>query len=341
LTRLVSSIKIASGNEEEMVINFERLSKYTWSVLVYNLFVIVWGGYVRASGSGAGCGSHWPLCNGVVVPREPAIGTIIEFTHRITSGATVILVIILCVWVWRKFPRGYALRWTSGASVFFIFTESLIGAGLVLFRLVENDDSIARAVSMMAHLVNTLLLLAALALTAWFLTFGAPRKYHPGRTMFLAFVVGAIGMFVLGASGAVTALGDTLFPVATVAEGIRREFAGTAHYLLRLRILHPPIAIIVGIYVASYGWRLQKQRPSSHATKLSIVLIVLVATQFGLGILNIWLLAPIWLQLVHLLMTTLIWIAYILTSVSGLVSSNFSPRVGQEYVQNGVKQPAA
>jgi heme A synthase len=110
---------------------------------------------------------------------------------------------------------------------------------------------------------------------------------------------------------------------------------------LRLRILHPPIAIIVGLYLASFGWRLQKQYPSNYTAMLSRILIALVAVQFGLGILNIWLLAPIWLQLVHLLMTTLIWIAYILTSVSGLVSGNFSPRVGQEHIQNRVKQPAA
>jgi heme A synthase len=323
-----------------MEIKLDRLSKYSWAVLVYNLFVIVWGGFVRASGSGAGCGSHWPLCNGVVVPRAPAFGTIIEFTHRITSGATVILVIILCVWIWRVFPRGHAVRWASGACVFFIFTESLLGAGLVLFHLVEYNDSIARAVSMMAHLVNTLLLLSALALTAWFVTFGAPQEMQPGRLNYIAFGFGVLGMFILGASGAVTALGDTLFPVATVAEGIQREFAATAHYLLRLRVLHPPIAILVGIYAASFGWRLQKQFPSKSTTTAAKILVALVAVQFGLGFLNIWLLAPIWLQLVHLLMTSLIWITYILTSVSGLVSSYFFPRISQEHIQNRINQTA-
>ncbi len=157
---------------------------------------------------------------------------------------------------------------------------------------------------------------------------------------FIGFGFGVIGMFVLAASGAVTALGDTLFPVASVAEGIQREFASTAHYLLRLRVLHPPIAILVGLYVASFCWRLQKHYPSSQTTNVAKILIALVALQFGLGFLNIWLLAPIWLQLVHLLMTTLIWIAYILTSVSGLVFSYLLPGVSQEHIQNRVHQPA-
>jgi heme A synthase len=324
-----------------MLKTMDRLAKFSWFVLLYNLFVIVWGGFVRASGSGAGCGAHWPLCNGVVVPRAVQLETIIEFTHRVTSGLTVVFILGMCIWVWRKYPKSRVLRWTSGASVFFIFTESLLGASLVLLELVAYDDSLARAFFMMTHLVNTMLLLASIALTAWFITTGSPLKWQAGGKFRIGFIVGILGMFVLGASGAITALGDTLFPSATLAEGIQREFADTAHYLLRLRIYHPPIAILVGLFAASYCWRLQAAFPSPRTRNIARILIGLVLVQFGLGFVNVILLAPIWLQLVHLLMTTLIWIAFVLTSISGLVASHFTPGVREEHVQHRVEQPAA
>jgi heme A synthase len=318
-----------------------RISKFAWFILIYNLMVIVLGGFVRASGSGAGCGSHWPLCNGVVVPQAPAIQTIIEFTHRITSGLTVVLILALLIWTWRSFSKGAIVRWTSGASVFFIFTESLLGAGLVLFHLVEDNDSIVRAISMMVHLVNTFLLLGALASTAWFLTFGQPQKMHLGRLNTILFGLGVLGIFILGASGAVAALGDTLFPATSLAEGFQQEFAKTAHYLLRLRVLHPPIAILVGLYVAWVGRRINKFFPSIYVGRISNGLFSLVVLQLGFGLLNVWLLAPIWLQLVHLLMTSLIWIAYILTGIAGGVAGYLPARIRKEHVQNRIKQPAA
>ncbi len=49
-------------------------SRYAWGVLLWNVLVALWGAYVRATGSGAGCGSHWPTCNGEILPRAPAGG---------------------------------------------------------------------------------------------------------------------------------------------------------------------------------------------------------------------------------------------------------------------------
>lgn len=160
-----------------------KLAKYAWGVLVYNLFVIVFGAFVRATGSGAGCGSHWPLCNGVMIPRAPAIETVIEFSHRLSSGVTLVLIAILIVQVWRTYPKGSALRKSSGFIGLFVIIKSLLGAGLVLFELVQHDASLARAISMMAHLLNTFLLLASLMVTAWWLTKGAPVTWgKDGKT---------------------------------------------------------------------------------------------------------------------------------------------------------------
>src|SRR6266481_5513389 len=154
-----------------------RYATYAWGVLAFNLFVILWGAYVRASASGAGCGSHWPLCNGEVVPRAPRLETIIEFTHRVTSGLALFAVVGLVIWSAVSYPRGHRARRMAIVSLIFILTEALLGAGLVLFQLVAQDASVGRAFYLSLHLVNTLFLLGALALTAWY----SRESATPGR----------------------------------------------------------------------------------------------------------------------------------------------------------------
>ena len=131
----------------------KSFAKYAWFVLLFNLFIIIWGAFVRASGSGAGCGDHWPKCNGEIIPQDPSIATIIEFTHRATSGLALIFVIIMYIWS-RKLPferpRIYARN-----SLILIIIEALLGAGLVLLGLVDKNETYSRAVVMSIHLANT------------------------------------------------------------------------------------------------------------------------------------------------------------------------------------------
>ncbi|HEX9001707.1 MAG TPA: COX15/CtaA family protein, partial [Blastocatellia bacterium] len=84
---------------------FTRFAKFAWLVVAYNLMVIVWGAYVRASKSGDGCGSHWPLCNGEVIPLAPTVKTLVEFSHRLSSGLALLLTVVLVVWAFRAFAR--------------------------------------------------------------------------------------------------------------------------------------------------------------------------------------------------------------------------------------------
>src|SRR6266540_6286398 len=107
----------------------DRFAKYAWFALAFNLLVIVWGAFVRASGSGAGCGSHWPLCNGEVVPVNPSIERVIEFTHRGMSGVALLLVLGMVIWAFRAYPPGRVRR-GAVASMIFILIEALIGAAL-------------------------------------------------------------------------------------------------------------------------------------------------------------------------------------------------------------------
>ncbi len=309
-----------------------NFARYAWFVLAFLLLVILWGAFVRATGSGAGCGSHWPLCNGVVIPRAAEVETLIEFTHRISSALSGVLVLVLLFWAFRLYPRGHIVRRAAILSTVFIITEGAVGAGLVLFEWVAGNQSVARAVSMAVHLVNTFLLLAAVALTAWWA--GAAtgpgagsgegesgdfrlRLRGQGRSGWL--LLGGLAlMLLLGASGAVTALGDTLFPAGSLAEGISQDFLPTAHFLVRLRIYHPILAVLTGIYLFLAGPRIAAARPGMGALVFSRATQIIVIAQIVAGFVNVLLNVPIWMQLVHLLLADLLWIAVVLLGAAVL-----------------------
>src|SRR5580704_5699665 len=221
-------------------------ARFAWCLLGYDVLVVLWGAFVRASGSGAGCGRHWPMCNGEIVPRAPRLETLIELSHRVSSGVAFVLTGVLLVGALRSYPRGHHVRRGAGAAMFLMVCEAAVGAGLVLFELVAHDASLKRALSVSVHLVNTFLLLAATSLTAWWASGGAAPVRGGQRVVAWAVGVPLAAMLVVGASGAVTALGDTLFPSASLAAGLRADFAPSAHIFIRLRAVHPVLAAMTG-----------------------------------------------------------------------------------------------
>ncbi len=225
-----------------------NFAKFSWLVLFWTLLVILWGALVRATGSGAGCGNHWPTCNGEIIHQPQAIETVIELTHRAMSGGALILVLIMLIWGFRTAPKGHLTRKGVTASAFFILLESLLGAGLVLLDLVGDNDSIHRAIAVALHLLNTFVLLGAMALNAWWASGGKALTYKNKGNWPLWFLLGLAGVALIGMTGAVTALGDTLFPVTSLADGLSQDSAPNAHFLIRLRVIHPIIAILVGLY---------------------------------------------------------------------------------------------
>jgi len=288
------------------------LAAYAACVLAWNVLVILWGAYVRATGSGAGCGAHWPLCNGEVVPRSAEAATLIELTHRLTSGVALLLVVGLVVWAFRSRPRGDRARFWAAASGVLIVVEALLGAGLVLFELVADDASTARAFAMIAHLINTFALLAALTLAVrWSAAPAGAAPSAPWRVPpFLAAALA--GVVAIAATGAVAALGDTLFPARSLAEGLRQDFSPASHFLLRLRILHPVLGVALGLLAALAAalTALRSREQAVHAGAAAVVALVLL--QIACGFANWLLLAPIWLQIVHLLLADALWIALVL-----------------------------
>lgn len=292
-----------------------RFAKFAWGVLIYNLLVILWGAFVRATGSGAGCGSHWPTCNGEIIPRAASVDTLIEFIHRVTSGVAFLLVLAMLIWALRAYPRGHIVRFGAFFSLIFMVVESLLGAGLVLFERVATDVSYARAVWMAAHLLNTFILLMWITLTAWWASGGARFPLRGQGWTGLAVLGALVLMAVIGVSGAVTALGDTLLHLNVIHTN---PIVGET--LLALRVYHPTLAVAIALYMIVVLTRLMLDRPSPTAFRLGVGFNLLYVAQLGLGLLNVWLKAPVWMQLVHLLVSDILWIMLVVFSATVLAT---------------------
>ena len=302
-----------------------RFARATWGLVAFLLAVVAWGAFVRATGSGAGCGAHWPVCNGQVLPRAPALETMIEFSHRVSSGLVTLAVLAWAVWGFLAFPRGHRVRRGAVLGVLAILVEGAIGAALVLLRLTGKDESLTRAVVMGLHLVNTFFLLAVVALSgAWAGGVSRPRLRDQGA---LAVLVPAalLGLVVLAVSGGVAALGDTLFPASSLAEGFRQDLSGSAHVLLRLRVVHPLLAVAVGTLLLVTAAVCAMLRPGHSVRRAAVALGALVVLQLTAGMVNLVLLAPVWMQLVHLVLADAVWLAAVLLGAKALAED--APRL--------------
>jgi heme A synthase len=285
-----------------------RFAKFAWLTLGYNILVILWGAFVRATGSGAGCGSHWPTCNGQIIPRDPSIETLIEFSHRLTSGLAFLLVLAMLIWAFRAYPRGHIVRLGAALSMFFMLTEALVGAGLVLFERVATDVSYARAVWMAAHLLNTFILLLFITLTAWWASGGA-RFPLRGQGWTGAATLGAL--FLMTAhrherrghcAGRYAAAPECDSHEPRRGRDAARAARLPSHTGGRNRVLYarcadaPDAGSPVADRLSAGDWL----QPA------------LCGAVGALGLVNVWLKAPVWMQLVHLLITDILWIMLVL-----------------------------
>ena len=290
----------------------KRFAWFAWAVLAFNIPVILWGAYVRVSYSGDGCGAHWPFCNGQALPQNMSKPTIIEFTHRMMTSVDSILMIALVALAFWLYPKRHAIRRYAVASLGFLFVEALLGAGLVLFRKVAHDQSSGRIWYLSAHLTNTMLLLAAMTLTAWMASGGISRLRIRNATPGLLWA--GLVTILISLTGVVTALGDMLFPANSLMEGMRRDLSSESPVLLRLRVAHPAIAVLGAAFVIWMALAFMRKSDSESGRKAAVRLVGLCCFQLLVGAANLTLLAPIWMQLIHLLMADLVWVAVVLAA---------------------------
>jgi cytochrome c oxidase assembly protein subunit 15 len=289
------------------------LRRFAWGVLAFFILTILWGAVVRATGSGAGCGEHWPLCNGTVLQPSPTLHTIIELTHRVSAGAVdSILVLALIVWTWRSTVKGHLARWAVGATLLLTVTEGALGAVLVKFGLTAGSQSPMRAPVEALHLTNTLLLLAALAMTAHFLGRTIGTRWSDVRISApVGTTIGMLAVLIVGVTGSLAALGDTLFPATSLGNSLEQDFSEKSSWLLRWRWTHPTVAIIASIFLIWLLMRAVRRSGPWDNRRLSALVVALLVAQYVLGALDVWLLAPVWMQVVHLLGADLLWSALV------------------------------
>ena len=288
------------------------MRRFSWAVLIYFVAVILWGALVRATGSGAGCGDHWPLCNGTVMQHSPRVDTIIEFTHRITSGLSFFSAVGLLIWTYAGTVRGHLARATAVATVAFTLIEAILGALLVKLGLTAQSQSPLRPPYLALHLANTLLLLAALTLTAHFLS--RKHGYLRSDIAIVAPIGASVSILVVlfvGVTGSLAALGDTLFPASSLAAALTQDFAVGSAWLVRWRWTHPTIAFLASIFLIWLLVRAAQRSAHWDNRLLSALVLVLLAAQYVLGVLDVVLLAPVWLQIAHLLGADALWAALV------------------------------
>jgi heme a synthase len=290
-------------------------------VTVATVLVVLLGAIVRITGSGAGCGQHWPTCNGEIAHLPKRLETWIELTHRTTSGLDFVGVLVLAVLGLSLRPR-HPARWAAFTALGLMVIEIAIGARLVLLNLVGSNMSFDRVVVMPAHLVTTSLLIGSLSAASYFSSEARlapePELSVPAaaRLRSALFWVLAAGTFLLLVSmtGAITALGDTVYPVQGqgALEHLQNDQAVGANLLGKLRVVHPLLALlgVAGLWIA--GSRAREASAIPSVQRLGAALYAGGGLALLIGVANIWLAAPGYVQVVHLFMACLLWLGIVL-----------------------------
>ena len=297
-----------------------RYKRFAAGALILNVVIVLGGALVRATKSGAGCGAHWPLCDGEVIPGLKSYHQSIEFSHRLLVGVGIIVVLSLWAGIRKNYPRTAQVRKAAAFSMFFTFTESLIGAALVLFKWEGTDQSIQRIFAVSSHLINTLLLLASLFLVYWGCSHEEELDFRGNPKVFAANLWSMLITVVIGISGAITALGDTLFPAASRAE-IARSVSQNSPLLTKIRVVHPAIALTGLAVIALLCWKVTQLTQSESVANWAWLTVLAGVVQTTIGMLNLFMLVPLYLQLIHLLVADIFWF-----SLLGLTARSLTRR---------------
>ena len=289
-----------------------KVKSYARAGLFLSIASILAGAFVRATGSGDGCGATWPTCKGRIIPALSDTSELIEFSHRSVSGVLLIVTIVIFVKS-RKFQKDSLVRTVTNYLTFFVIFEALIGAVIVIFEWVGLNSSLPRIIAVPIHLVNTFGLLGCYAILYKILD----ENIEEIISMFNKNFIFISSLFLLsGATGSIAALADVLFPSASFIEGFLADFDRTSEILTRLRILHPIVSSALSLVLYVYSVRINKKY-NIRVKPLQTLIFVAVF----LGFLNVLSNIILPLSILHLAIADFLWISYIYVSID-LVKNN-------------------
>jgi cytochrome c oxidase assembly protein subunit 15 len=246
------------------------------------------------------------------VQHHPQAATIIEFLHRMSSGVVLIGILLLLAWTFKRTQRGAWARVTVATATLLTINEAFLGAMLVVLHYVDKNQSVGRSIFLALHLTNTMLMVAALALTAYFLSAGSTASRYLTRFQHLPTAIFGLGAtLIIAVSGSLAALGDTLFPAQTLSAALQQDFAPHTNWLIRVRILHPLSAMVATFFVAWLAFRSVTAVDAKPQRRLAFAVVLLLGFQIALGLADVSLLAPVWMQVLHLLGADLLWISMV------------------------------
>ena len=283
-----------------------KVESYAKAGLLLSIASILAGAFVRATGSGDGCGATWPTCKGKIIPALSDTSELIEFSHRSVSGVLLVVTLIIFAKT-RKFQKDSLVRTVTNYLTFFVIFEALIGAVIVIFEWVGLNSSLPRIIAVPIHLVNTFGLLGSYAILYKILQDDLQNIKNMFNKNFLLIS----SLFLLsGATGSITALADVLFPSASFVEGFLADFDRTSEVLTRLRILHPIISSTLSIVLYVYATGIRKKYNVS-VKPLQILILIAVF----LGVINVLSNIVLPLSILHLAIADFLWISYIYVSI--------------------------
>ncbi len=276
----------------------KKFKSYLIFLWVYSILVVIWGAWVRISKSGDGCGTSWPLCNNAIIPDTSNAQALIEFTHRISTALYGILVLLLVVWTFKIFPKKHSIRRVVLFILSFTILEALIGAQLVLLGLVGDHTGFDRIIVMSLHQVVSILLTGSVA-RAYYLTNSKVIKTYKlievAKFMFLLLV----------ATGGIAALSNTVFPSSSILEGLVSDINPESHILLKLRVIHPILALSTALAFVFVIIKLHKKNKQYSMQLATFFLIGIL-----IGIITLITLSPTVMKFVHLAMAHIIWAVF-------------------------------
>ena len=283
-----------------------KLNSYAKLGLFLSIVSILAGAFVRATGSGDGCGATWPTCKGRIIPALTDTSELIEFSHRSVSGLLLVVTLIIFSKT-RKFQKGSLVKSVTNYLTFFVIFEAIIGAIIVLFEWVGLNSSLPRIVAVPIHLVNTFGLLGCYAILYKIIE----DDLKEIKSIFNKnFILISLLFLLSGATGSITALADVLFPSASFIEGFLEDFDKTSEALTRLRILHPIISSALSVVLYVYSTRINKKYGVNVKLLKTFVIVAVL-----LGVFNVMSNIVLPLSILHLAIADFLWISYIYVSI--------------------------